>query len=77
MAACCAVEFFGVLLHKLVEFFGALVHKLSFCDDFKSKVARFFMFGGRALNKPNSAMIVGDKTSSASARVPTCSMFSD
>ena len=52
-------------------------HKLSFCDDFKSKVARFFMFGRRALNKPNSAMIVGDKTSSASARVPTCSMFSD
>ena len=29
------------------------------------------------LNMPNSAMIVGDKTSPASARVPTCSVFSD
>ena len=29
------------------------------------------------LIRPNSAMIVGDKTSSASARVPTCSVFSD
>ena len=29
------------------------------------------------LNRPNSDMIVGDTTSSASARFPTCSMFSD
>ena len=27
------------------------------------------------LSRPNSGMIVGDKTSSASARFPTCSMF--
>ena len=29
------------------------------------------------LSRPNSGMIVGDKTSSVSDRVPTCSMFSD
>ena len=29
------------------------------------------------LIRPNNGMIVGDKTSFASARVPTCSMFSE
>ena len=36
-----------------------------------------FSCSAGGLNRPNSGMIVGDKTSSASVRVPTCSIFSD
>ena len=51
-------------------------HKLFFCDVSKQKWHVSSCSAG-GLSRPNSDMIVGDKTSSASARFPTCSMFSN
>ena len=52
-------------------------YKLFFCDMVSKQKWQVSSCSAGGLNRPNSAMIVGDKTSSASARVPTCPMFID